>query len=456
MEIEPEDGVVSSSVDATVGEKFGPAKGEHRSHLDRANAARDRHDWAGAARFYELHLRQRSRDFPVWVQLGHSFKEAGRRADSLVAYNRALTLRPDDADLLLNLGHLHKVMGHLEVAASYYERSLAKDGNGAARTELEAIQADFSSVASGPGLAAAPASRLRSPGLLRLVSKLDTIVRHLTTRPVRHVLAQANVARDRHEWAAAAELYGRYVRVRPRDLPALVQLGHALKEDGRRDEALRAYSRALEIEPDNADLLLSLGHLHKIEARGASAAFYYQKSYAQNCNANARDELEALGVAPLSAALGPYFSPVDDDVHRPQLARFRRLLSAVVNAVPVRSRLAKLGDAARARGDWGDAAKAYQRHLNKHPLDFSIWVQLGHALKEVGQIDNALAAYNRALQIDPNNADLLLSVGHIHKLVGQRGRALWFYRRSVERDGNVNALDEFYRLISEQHSSQSH
>jgi len=46
----------------------------------------------------------------------------------------------------------------------------------------------------------------------------------------------------------------------PDDAAIWVQLGHVLKEDGRRAEALESYRKAWELQPSNADILLHLGH----------------------------------------------------------------------------------------------------------------------------------------------------------------------------------------------------
>ena len=71
---------------------------------------------------------------------------------------------------------------------------------------------------------------------------------------------QGNQARDRRDWAEAADQYRRHLLLMPGDGSIWVQLGHMLKEDGRRPEALLAYNQALELLPDDPDLLLHLGH----------------------------------------------------------------------------------------------------------------------------------------------------------------------------------------------------
>ncbi len=90
------------------------------------------------------------------------------------------------------------------------------------------------------------------------------------------------------------------------------------------------------------------------------------------------------------------------------------------------------GDAARDRRDWLAAVEAYETHLERHPDDGAIWVQLGHASKENGNLDEGLAAYRHAEQLLGDDADLQLSLGHVFKRMGAVEAAMAAYRRSAE------------------------
>jgi GT2 family glycosyltransferase/predicted TPR repeat methyltransferase len=109
--------------------------------LSSADDARDRGDWDGAAEKYHLYLKESPDHFAIWVQLGHALKEQRRFDESLGAYEAALSLNGDDADLLLNLGHLNKLMGNHAQALAFYQRSAAQDDNPHALGELAGLQA---------------------------------------------------------------------------------------------------------------------------------------------------------------------------------------------------------------------------------------------------------------------------------------------------------------------------
>ena len=99
---------------------------------------RDEKCWTEAASLYRKHLREHPDDFAIWVQAGNCLKEGGAFAEALAAYRRAIALdRTGDADVFLQLGHLHKLMGNESAAIEAYRSSLAREPHeNPARMEL--------------------------------------------------------------------------------------------------------------------------------------------------------------------------------------------------------------------------------------------------------------------------------------------------------------------------------
>lgn len=89
-----------------------------------------------------------------------------------------------------------------------------------------------------------------------------------------------------------------------------------------------------------------------------------------------------------------------------------------------------LGDAARDGRDWAGAVAHYRAHLDRHPDDAGIRVQLGHALKEAGDFAGAEAAYRDAAELRPEDHDPPLHLGHALKLQGRIAEAREAYRLS--------------------------
>jgi len=127
-------------------------------------------------------------------------------------------------------------------------------------------------------------------------------------RAFRHVGRKADpayrkigdAARDARDWGRAAEFYGRHLKTNPKDFAIWVQLGHALKETGKLEEADAAYTAAAQIHDRDADLLLSRGHLAKLRGDDIAARGFYHLSYAADGNTSAANELDV--VAPQSNA----------------------------------------------------------------------------------------------------------------------------------------------------------
>jgi cytochrome c-type biogenesis protein CcmH/NrfG len=256
-----------------------PVGDRHRQPLALGDEARGRRDWRIAAQYYRQHLRRYPKHFAIWVQLGHALKEAGEHIEALKAYSEALRLKSNDADLLLNLGHLHKLMGLRENAIAYYRRSAQQDGNFDARQELEQLGALL----------------IPSPEVGRSAIPHRSWFERLIDVGGKRAKKLGNQARDRAEWFAAAEHYRAHLHANPTNFAIWVQLGHALKESARPEEALVAYNEGLRLNAKDADLLLNLGHLYKVMGRRDDALTYYRRSAEVDGNANAIRELARVG-----------------------------------------------------------------------------------------------------------------------------------------------------------------
>ena len=105
-----------------------------------------------------------------------------------------------------------------------------------------------------------------------------------------------------------------------------------------------------------------------------------------------------------------------------------------------------LGNRARDKGRWADAASHYRQHLDQHPDDFAIWVQLGHMLTELADYPGADTAYGHAAGIHADDADLLLCWARSRRRAGDLRRARDLYGLSLARDGNPHAANELAEM----------
>jgi tetratricopeptide (TPR) repeat protein len=94
------------------------------------------------------------------------------------------------------------------------------------------------------------------------------------------LLARADALRDARDWPAAEAAYRDYLARRPEHWQIHVQLGHALKEQGRPDAALAAYAAAEALSPAAFDPPFQLAHLLRTLGRGAEAARAFSRALA--------------------------------------------------------------------------------------------------------------------------------------------------------------------------------
>jgi glycosyltransferase involved in cell wall biosynthesis/Tfp pilus assembly protein PilF len=90
-----------------------------------------------------------------------------------------------------------------------------------------------------------------------------------------------------------------------------------------------------------------------------------------------------------------------------------------------------LGDQARDRCLWQEAAGHYEKALAIQPERAALWVQYGHALKETGDLAAGEHAYRKAIALAPDVADTYLQLGHALKLQGRIAEAAAAYRKAA-------------------------
>ncbi len=164
------------------------------------------------------------------------------------------------------------------------------------------------------------------------------------------ILATADAARDRGDWAAAAQEYRRYLDLRPDHADIWVQLGNMHKEQHQVDSSLSAYRRALALGLNTSDTHLQLGHLYKLMGDRQSAMQYYLHALDLTpFNCHAFEELEHMGLidqasdiilrshAPLQRSEPLVLFDISDLVcyigHHDNLSGIQRVQCCVIQAV---------------------------------------------------------------------------------------------------------------------------
>ncbi|MFT8643606.1 glycosyltransferase [Gluconacetobacter sp.] len=108
-----------------------------------AASARDAREWEKAASLYKEYLDRYGlsrKTFGYIVQWGNCLKEAQAFDEAMRAYDAAVKIKPDNADVHLQRGHLLKLMGHQADALFSYHKALGLEPSHAdAKLEIERL-----------------------------------------------------------------------------------------------------------------------------------------------------------------------------------------------------------------------------------------------------------------------------------------------------------------------------
>jgi protein O-GlcNAc transferase len=183
------------------------------------------------------------------------------------------------------------------------------------------------------------------------------------------------------DFAAAARLIHRALRIDAQFAPAHLNLGNALTKLQRHREALASYDRALAIRPDYANALSDRGN-----------ALFELRRYA-----------EALASYDRALAIDPGFA------------------EALYNR----------GNALRALARREEALASYDRALVVRPGYAEALCHRGNLLCELGRRAEALASYEQALAIKPDYAEALYNLGNALCALERHAEALAGYERAL-------------------------
>jgi tetratricopeptide (TPR) repeat protein len=176
-----------------------------------------------------------------------------RFGDALASYDRAISLRPDNANALSNRGNALDKLGRREEALASYNAALN-------------LQPHHVETLYNRGV------------ILHKLGRFDEALASydgaLALRPEypEALAGRGATLHDQKQFDEALASYDRAIALHPDYAEALVNRGAMLHELGRGDEALKSFERALASEPDNAEALTNRGvALHDLARTGEAA-----------------------------------------------------------------------------------------------------------------------------------------------------------------------------------------
>lgn len=340
---------------------------------------------------YTAQLAKKPGEFATLVVLGHLRKTAGDEPGALARYEEAAKLKPDDAGLQLELGQLYRNAGKPAEARAAYDKVLA--GTKAKATRMKALR------------------------------------------------ALADLALSAGDIDGARAYFEQYIALDPKNVQLRVELGDALTQAGKHDEAIAAYQDAekkVGSDPSRKiEIVARIGQAYEAKGADAEAVAEYRR---------------AIKLAPKGYFIEVELTARIIDIYRRKqdlptlLAYYDKEWPASKRGHFEWSTIALLHE---ETGDQDKAIEAYKKAVAKSPWELETQRKLIHLLTNVGREDEAIKQYEAVVKIAPSEANFQLELASRYEAKGELKKALAVLKRlesSFPTDPGVQqALADLYQ-----------
>ena len=177
----------------------------------------------------------------LWSLIGASAAQLGKLDEAVFAFQKALVIKPDDAQTLYNMGNALKDQERLEEAIESYKKALS-------------LKPDYAEVYVNMGNILKDQERLE-----------EAIASYNKALSLKADYADAyvnmgNILIDQEKLEEAIESYNKALATKPDHAEAHYNMGNALREQERLEEAIESYKKALSLKPDFADVYVNMGN----------------------------------------------------------------------------------------------------------------------------------------------------------------------------------------------------
>lgn len=257
----------------------------------------------------------------------------------------------------------------------------------------------------------------------------DTVAKYPANGRAHHELGKALFEQGRPE--EALTYYQTAIRLQPGVPEPHYNCGLTLSALGRPAEAVEQYRAALRLQPEYADAHNNLGTVLLAQGRPAEAEVEFQaavrikpnyaKGYSNLANVLLELGRPAEAVAPAQTAV--------------------RLDPAFVTA------RYNLGNALAETGQWPEAATEYAGALHLQPDFPEGHNNLGNVLLQLGRVAEAIAHYEAAVRLKPDYVDPRRNLAHVLVQLNRPGEAIRHYELLAQlQPGDPEIRSELERL----------
>ena len=212
-------------------------------------------------------------------------------------------------------------------------------------------------------------------------------------------------------WSDSETLFRHALAVTKQNWVAENNLGVALADSGRLEEAIAPYEDSLRIMPKDAEARANLGNALLATGRLAAAIAQYE---------------EALRLNPELVAAHNNLANALVISGKPQaaIAQYEEAIRLNPDYPETQNNLANLLAASRSPGRLAEAISRYEAAIRLDPDAPAIRKNLGVALAAAGRLPEAVARYREAIQLKPDDVDALCHLGDALSSLGRNADAV--------------------------------
>lgn len=404
----------------------------------------------------------------AYETLGEAHWRLREYEKALNAFNRVLSLRPNDARILLRLAALHSDFDRKQEAIEAYKHALdlypTRDTKVEAYSNLGHIYKELgrlseASRAFKEAIQIQPDNAFTRFSLGEVDLELGDAEAALEQYQALTLL-KSNYADDLH-----LMIYQRAIHDNPEDPNAHFNLGNTYYLAGRYEDAIEPYKQAIRLRPNLQLAYSRLGYSYVQVGKYGEAVEAYEgavrvdpQSYIDHTNlglAYLYVGSDQPGIAHLKEAI--HVKPESADAHNNLGYGFRSTGRDAEAIAPLKQaihlepdhKLAhfNLGMVYRNIGRYEDAVRSLKRAIRLDPEDPERHFYLGNTYHDMKRHKEAVGPYKEAVNLKPNFVEARFQLGVTYLELGERKAAVQEYEELKSWD--EKRAKELYSLISQ-------
>lgn len=367
--------------------------------LDEARVLLNQGDLPAAATLLEALVEAFPDCAPAWVCLGRLALTLPDVPAALDFFGQALTLQPNDTEILAWLGDAQRRGGLLDEAQATLRRALAL-----APDDLI--------------IACKLANGYVDSGELFEAKELLTAALHRFPAVPELYLLRGLTCRQLGSDAEAETDLSLCIGLAPETAPALAALADICREQQKMDEAAAYVERAARLAPDDVAVLRAQGDLCLARKDWNEAVPFYDKVLAHSPD----DVLVALNRAVALVEMGNALGAID------------ALEGCLAVGASEQWVYEMIGVVFAHRGQWQAALESLEKAVEQDPKNVNAWNVLIIVYNKLGFMEKSEWAAKKALEIDPKHICALINLAGWYIDLGRHDEGVTTFQRALEAD----------------------